>query len=184
MIEHLAQPLLVEVAGEIVVIREELETLLLRLAAGDEPHHAAQPLGPADMVELGGAAIVQPAEAAALEPHAIFAIESLAARVMRMKLLLALQQIVGIDALGEGLARGEGHALVEAEHPQRAVPGDGVALDIPDIGDIARGSERGKDIAQLRIAFDSRGSRRAERCLRQLSHAKRVPRTEATRVGE
>ncbi len=184
MIEHFAQPLLVEVAGEIVVIRQELEPLLLRLAGGDEPHDAAQPLGPADVVELGGAAIVQPAEAAALKPHAIFAIERQAARVMRMELLLALKQIVGIDALGESLAAREFHALIEAEHLQRAVPDNDIAVDVPDIGDVARGSERGENISQFRIHFDAEGVRRAGRCLRQLSHAKRVPRTKATRGAQ
>src|SRR6185503_10920757 len=123
--------------------------------AGDEPHHTAQPLGAADTVELRGAAIMQPAEAAALEPHPVFAIISLAARIMRMELLLALQQIVGIDALGEGLAGGERHALIEAEHAQRAMPGNRVALDIPDISDIACGSERGENVAQFHICFDS-----------------------------
>src|SRR6185437_3949198 len=142
MIQHLAQPLLVEVAGELVVIGAMLELLLLMLARRDEPEHAEDALGPAGAIELGSAPVMQPGEIAALEANAVFAVEARAARVMRMQLLLAQQQVVGVDPLGEGLAAGEHGRGGKAQIAQRAMPLERVALELPDIGDVARRGER------------------------------------------
>ena len=75
-------------AGELVVVGEMLEPLLLRLALGDGAQHAEHPLRPAGVVELGGAALVQPGEAAVGETHAILDVERRAARVMGLEALL------------------------------------------------------------------------------------------------
>ena len=54
--------------------------------------------------------------------------------------------IGGTDELDRAYLR-ELRAFVEAEHLQRAVPGDPVAVDVPDISDVARGSERSENIS-------------------------------------
>ncbi len=164
MIEDLAQPLLVEVAGELVVIGAMLETLLLVLARGDEAQHAEQALRPADAVELRRAAIMQPGEVAILEANAVLAIEAVAARVMGVELLLAQQQIVGVDALGEDLATRDRRARGKAQILQRALPMHRIGVDIPGIGDVAR---RGQRLRQDRACLHAlRALRRAGRKMR------------------
>jgi hypothetical protein len=86
---------------------------------------------------------------------------------MRMQLLLALKQVVGIDALGESLAARERRGFVEAEHLQRTMPGDQIAIDVPDVSDVAGGGERSENVSDIRIHFDARSDRHAGRCLRQ-----------------
>ena len=112
VVERLAQPLLVEMAGELVVIGEMLETLLLRLALRDGAQHAEHAARAPDRVELGRAALVQPGEAAVAEADAVLDVERGAAIVVALQALLAQQQIVGIDAVGETLAGGDGLSSV------------------------------------------------------------------------
>jgi hypothetical protein len=73
---------------------------------------------------------------------------------MRMQLLLTEQKIVGIDPVGESLARDEFHPVGKAQGPQRAMPLDPIVGDFPDVGDIARcgegGEHGGKRLAVIR----------------------------------
>ncbi len=158
VVERFAQPLLVEMAGQVVVIREPLETLLLRLPLRDDAQHAEHAGRPPEAVELGGAALVQPGEAAVAEPDAVFDVERGAAVVMALQALLAQQQILGIDAAGEALAGRDGFLVGEAEHARRAVPRQDVALEVPLISGIASGGERGQDAGRCGVDVRDHGA--------------------------
>src|SRR6185437_15837057 len=133
-----AQPLLVEVAGELVVIRQMLEALLLRLATGDDAPDAMHLDGPAGLVEGRIAAVMHPGEAAVLGAHAVFAVEARAARPMRGEALLAHEQVVGVEASREGAARADRFRSGNPQHRlDRAMPLDAIAVEIPIIGDVA-----------------------------------------------
>ena len=148
VIERLAQAPAVEMAGQLVVVRNMLEPLLLGLARGDGAQHAQHSPRPAHAIEFGRAALVQPREAAIAESNAIFDVEGRAAAVMALQALLPHDEIVGIDARGEALAARDRGFLGEAQHARRAVPLHGVAVEVPYIGGIAGSGESSQDAGQ------------------------------------
>ena len=156
VIERLAQPLLVEVAGELVVIGGVLEAQLLRLTAGDEAPDAVHAHRPAGLVEHGRAAVMHPGEAAILGADAELAVEDGAARPVGVEALLAQQQVVRVEAAGQRAPGADGAGVGDAEHGRdRAVPGDGVGGEIPIIGDIAGSGE--SSLQAMRHVFLVRG---------------------------
>ncbi len=159
VVERFTQALLVEMAGQVVVIRQPLETLLLRLALRHGAQHAEHAARAPDHVELDRAALVQPNEAAVAEADAVLDVERGAAIVMALQALLAQQQILGIDAAGETLAGGDGLFVGEAEHARRAMPNHGVAREVPLIGGIAGGGERGQDAGRCGVDVRDHGRR-------------------------
>ncbi len=108
VIERLAQPLLVEMAGEFVVIGQVLEPLLLRFAHGDVAQHAEHSLRPPDRVEFGRAALAEPGEGAVADPDAVLDIERGAPGIMGLQPLLTHDEIVGMNALGKTAAARRG----------------------------------------------------------------------------
>jgi len=149
LVERLAQALFVEVASELVVMRELLEALLDRLARGDEAEHALDAHGLAAR-RLGRAAIVHPGVVAAVEADAVLAVESAAALDVRSEALVAQRQVVAMDAIGEGLA---GRHQAEGQALDGAVPFEAVGGGIPYIGNVAGGRERGQYRSVVSLGF-------------------------------
>ena len=75
LVDRLAQPALVEMAGQLVVIGELLQTTLLRFAIADRANHPEHALRPPGIVALRPAALMHPGKDAAGAAHPVFAIE-------------------------------------------------------------------------------------------------------------
>src|SRR5579885_1278385 len=138
LVERLAQTLLVEMAGELVVMRELLESELGRLARSDEAEHALDAGEPAAR-DLGRAAIVHPGVFPVVEAQTVLDVEFAAALDMGGKALFPQRQIVAVDTRGEIQAA---RHPVEPKAVDSAVPFETVASGVPYIVNVACRRER------------------------------------------
>ncbi len=104
LVDRLAQPALVEMTGQFVVIGQPFEPRLLDFAVADRADEAEHGLRPAGGVALGAAALMHPDKTPAGVAQPVFAVERGLAFKMRGKRQLAMHQIIGMDAGGEAAA--------------------------------------------------------------------------------
>src|SRR5215813_5211882 len=140
VLERLAQPHLVEVAGQVVEARQPLEAGLVLLARIDEAQAADHAIRRCGGGALGGAAVVDPAEESVVAAHAVFAVIDLAVGEMVGERLQARRQVLGVDAVDEAVAGADRGEVVGAENLLAGTdPGDGVAGQVPVVEEVARG---------------------------------------------
>jgi len=152
VIDGLAQPRAVVVAGELVVVGLVLETGLVLLTAGDDAQCAGQALRLALSVQHHRAALVHPAILAVALTHAVLAVEGGAVVDMARQHTLAQQQVVLVDValeVGTGANCRPGPVAEHATH--LAVPVDQIGIEIPIIREVARRGHRRAEQRQFAI---------------------------------
>ncbi len=145
LVELVAQARLVEMAGQLVVIRDTLQPRLGLLAGGDDAQGAAhfdrRHLG----VERGGGAVMHPDHAALVVAQPVFAVIARLAGEMVAQGLEADRQVFGMDPVVETVAGLDLFVGLAQQLLEAAAPDQGVAEDVPAIGDIPRGFHRPGD---------------------------------------
>ena len=111
----------------------------------DVAQDAAQPDRPSDGRELGGSAVPDPAQRAALATQTVLARERLAGVDVTGQVDGAPGKVLGIYALEEALA-GSGRVTEAAQDPRGPEPDDPVSDEIPFIVERAGGGEGGGKI--------------------------------------
>ncbi len=137
LIDRLAQAALVEMAGQLVVVGELLETALLRLAVADCANHPEHTLRPSGVVALRAPALMDPGEDAAGAAHPVFAIEAGSAIEMVGEHQLPVHQIVGMDPAGKPAPGRQLGGKFAPRVGQSSGPIEPIAVEVPGIGDIA-----------------------------------------------
>src|SRR5262249_7331853 len=96
LLDRRAQPWLVEMAGQLIEMRQLLEPELGRLAHRDDAQHAKDAGDTAAGIAYRAAAILDPVRAPVLGADAVFEVERLAVGELAQA-MLALRQILGVD---------------------------------------------------------------------------------------
>ncbi len=158
LVDRLAQPRLVEMAGQLVVVGEPFEPILLRLAVADGADNAAHDARPAFVVAGRPAALVHPHKGPFGIAQAVLAVEGALAVEMRGERQLPMHQIVGMQAIGETAAGRHLGGELDLCRSEPARPVELVAFQLPQIGDVPRGIESGGEtVGQLVAANRHRG---------------------------
>jgi hypothetical protein len=182
--QRLAQARAIEMPGELVVIGEPFQPLLLYLAVGDQAEHAHQAARRAGGIELGSAAILDPDRGTLVVVQPIFALEELATRGGSRETALSQRAVLRMDPVGKTLARDDGGDIGCAKPRQDgAVPFQPVAREIPDIGEVARGLESAVQLPQRRLGVRGHVSAALVMTKRVESRVKRgCPRHQTSRL--
>ena len=137
LVDRFAQPGLVEMTGQLVVIRQPLEARLLRLAVADRTDDSEHDRRSTRIITTRPAALVHPDEAAFGVAQAVFAVERILAVEMPGERQLAVDQIIGMDAIGKAASGRHLRRQIDHRGSQPPRPLNPIPVEFPGIGDIA-----------------------------------------------